>query len=166
MARSPILAVASIALLVAPLALAEGKVGRPTVWRCLNDGHSQYTNIKKETEGKECTVVSREISVVSALPPAAAAAPASARPANFPRVDRDTQRSRDEARRRILEDELSAEERNLAEARAKLAEQEGVRDGNERNYQKVLDRLQPLQEAVGRHERNVGALMKELAALK
>jgi hypothetical protein len=166
MARIPIPAVASIALLVAPLALAEGNVGRPTVWKCLEGGRSHYTNIRKETEGKDCTVVSREISVVSALPPVAAAAPASARPANFPRIDRDTQRSRDEVRRRILEEELSAEERNLAEARAKLAEQEGVRDGNERNYQKVLDRLQPLRETVDRHERNISALMKEIAALK
>jgi len=166
MARIPVLAVASIALLAAPLAFAQSNAGRPTVWKCLEDGHSQYTNIKKETEGKSCTVVSREISVVSALPPVAAAAPASARPADFPRVDRDTQRSRDEARRRILEDELSAEERNLAEARTKLSDQEGVRNGDERNYQKVLERLQPLKETVDRHERNVSALRREIAGLK
>jgi hypothetical protein len=166
MARIPRYAVASVALLAAPLALAQGNVGQPTVWRCMDDGRSHYTNIKKETEGKSCTVVSREISVVSALPPVAAAAPAASRPANFPRVDRDTQRSRDEARRRILEDELSTEEKSLAEARAKLSEQEGVRNGDERNYQKVLDRLQPLKEAVDRHERNVAALVRELASVK
>jgi len=171
MARFPVYALATTALLAAPLALgqgsgAQGTIGNPTVWRCLEQGRSQYTNIKKETEGKDCTVVSREISVVSALPPVAAAAPTSARPANFPRVDRETQRARDETRRRILEDELSAEARSLENARAKLSEQEGIRNGDERNYQKVLDRLQPLREAVDRHERNVAALMRELGTVR
>lgn len=161
MARIPVYAAACIALVATPWASAQG-----TVWRCLEDGRAHYTNIKKETEGKTCTVVSREVSVVSALPPSAAVAPASARPANFPRVDRETQKARDDTRRRILEDELSAEERSLAEARAKLAEQEGVRNGDERNYQKVLDRLQPLKDTVERHERNVFALKKEISSLR
>src|SRR3972149_2373318 len=160
MARLPGYAVASIALVAAPLAFGQG-----IVWRCEEDGRSHYTNIKKETEGKSCTVVSREISVVSALP-AAAAAPVSTRPANLPRGDRDPQRARDETRRRILEDELHSEERGLAEARSKLAEQESLRGGDERNYQKTLDRLQPFQETVGRHERNVSALRREPARLE
>ena len=88
------------------------------------------------------------------------------RPANFPRVDPETQRVRDDTRRRILENELSAEEKSLADARAKLAEQESIRNGDERNYQKVLDRLQPYQETVERHERNVMALQQELIRLR
>ena len=75
--------------------------------------------------------------------------------ANFPRVDKDTQKSRDDGRRRILEDELFSEEKGLSDAKAKLAEQEAVRNGDEKNYQRVLDRLKPYQEAVDRHERNM-----------
>jgi hypothetical protein len=164
-----------LAAFVAAPALAQD-----TVWRCTEgDGRQHYTNIKKETEGKTCQVVTKEVSVVpapstpaprnrSAAGPTAPAATASAAttPPGFPRVDADTQRARDEARRKILQDELATEEKSLAEARAKLVEQESVRHGDERNYQRVLDRLKPFQEAVDRHERNVAALKKELGALR
>jgi hypothetical protein len=160
MARSPIYAVATLTLLVTPLAFGQG-----TVWRCMQDGRSQYTNIQKETAGRECTVVSREVSVVHSPQPVAQTR-SDARPANFPRVDPETQRLRDETRRKILESELSAEAKSLADAKVKLAEQETVRNGNERNFQKVIDRLQPYQETVERHERNVMALQQELTRLK
>jgi hypothetical protein len=142
--------------------------GTGTVWRCTEQDHrAHYTNIKKETEGKQCIVVTREVSVVSApaqVPtPRAAATPT---PPNFPRVDKDTQKSRDDGRRRILEDELFTEEKGLSDAKVKLAEQEGVRNADEKNYQRVLDRLKPYQDAVERHERNVSALKRELAALR
>jgi hypothetical protein len=81
-------------------------------------------------------------------------------------VDPETQRLRDETRRKILESELSVEAKSLADAKVKLAEQETVRNGNERNFQKVIDRLQPYQETVERHERNVMALQQELTRLK
>jgi hypothetical protein len=152
MSRLPGYALATLALLATPLAYGQG-----TVWRCVQDGRSQYTNIKKEAQGKDCTVVSREVSVVHSE-----TAKQDARPANFPRVDPETQRLRDETRRKILENELQAEEKSLADAKAKLAEQESVRNGDERNYQKVVDRLMPYQETVDRHERNVMALQKEL----
>jgi hypothetical protein len=136
-----------------------------TVWRCVEqDGKAHYTNIKKETDGKQCVVVTREVSVVSAPPVQRAAAART--PADFPRVDRDTQRSRDDGRRKILEDELSSEERGLTDAKAKLSEQESIRNGDEKNYQRVLDRLRPYQDAVDRHERNVSALKRELSSLR
>jgi hypothetical protein len=70
-------------------------------------------------------------------------------PSNFPRVDKDTQKSRDDGRRRILEDELTTEEKGLSDARAKLSEQEAVRYADEKNYQRVLDRLKPYQDVIG-----------------
>jgi hypothetical protein len=137
-----------------------------TVWRCAEpDGRPHYTNIKKETDGRNCVAVTKEVSVVPASPPQKPSTP-SASPANFPKVDRETQKARDDGRRKILEDELASEEKSLAEAKAKLGEQEAVRFGDEKNYQRVLDRLKPYQEAVERHERNVSALKKELASLK
>jgi hypothetical protein len=158
---------AAIALALAPVAFAQG-----TVWKCSDsDGRAHYTNIKKDTEGKSCQVVTKEVSVVPA-PPAGtqsanrSAAAQTATPPNFPRVDRETQKSRDDSRRRILEDELATEEKGLADAKAKLTEQESVRFGDEKNYQRVLDRLKPYQDAVERHERNVAALRRELASLR
>lgn len=162
-------------LLAATLALVPAAHAQGTVWRCAEaDGRPHYTNIKKDTEGKTCVVVTKEVSVVSGLAPgatpAATRAPgtqaATATPPNFPRVDRDTQRARDDNRRKILEDELATEEKSLVDAKAKLTEQESVRHGDERNYQRVLDRLKPYQEAVERHERNVTAIRRELASIR
>jgi len=132
-------------------------------FKCLDaNGRATYTNVKEEAKGKNCTVVMREISVVPAAPPTRAAA-ASPSPAGFPKVDPATQKSRDGARRRILEDELAGEEKALTQAKAELLEQEGMRSGVEiRNYQLVLDRLQKYKDEVQRHEKNVEALKKEL----
>src|SRR5690606_29782188 len=67
-------------------------------------------------------------------PPPASSRPAPPQTANvpaprggLPNVDPATQRRRDESRRKILEDELAAEERALAEARKALTEGEATR---------------------------------------
>jgi heme oxygenase len=65
-----------------------------------------------------------------------------------------------------LESELSSERAALDDARKALAEQEAVRNGDERNYQKVLDRLQPFKDDVERRTRNVEALNKEISGLR
>lgn len=54
--------------------------------------------------------------------------------------------------------ELVAARRALEEARRALAEQEAQRSGDERNYQRVLDRLKPYQDAVTRAEARVKEL--------
>lgn len=89
-----------------------------------------------------------------------------ASPANFPKVDGKTQKDRDDVRKRILGEELKAEEKSLVEAQAALQEGEATRNGNERNYQKYLDRVQGLRDTVVQHEKNVDAIRRELAALK
>lgn len=95
-------------------------------------------------------------------PPIASITTRSADSENFPKVDGETQKKRDNARRRILEEELAQEESLLAEAKQQLAQQEAVRLGDERNYQKYLDRVQPFKNAVALHEKNVAALRQEL----
>ena len=95
-------------------------------------------------------------------PPAATPAP----PGGLPNVDPATQRKRDDSRRKILEDELAVEERSLTEARKALSEGESVRLGDERNYQRYLDRIQGLKDRVAQHERNIGALKQELSNLR
>lgn len=87
-------------------------------------------------------------------------------PPSFPKVDANTQQQRDLDRRRILEQELASEDRLLAQARKELAEQESQRLGNERNYQRVLERLDPFKKRVKLHEDNVASLKRELAAIK
>jgi hypothetical protein len=82
------------------------------------------------------------------------------------RISPDTQKSRDVDRRRILQQELADETQQLAQAKAQLAEQEAVRNGNERNYERVLERLKPYQDAVATHERNLEAIQREIANVK
>ena len=85
---------------------------------------------------------------------------------SFPKVSSDDQRARDSDRRKLLETELATEEAALEAARKALEEADAVRYGNERNYQKKLDRMQPFQDAVAQHERNIEALRKELSNLR
>ena len=73
-------------------------------------------------------------------------------PASFPKVGENAQKERDTDRRRILESELDSEQKNLEQAKKDLAEQEGVRSGDERNYQRVLERLEPFKNKVALHE--------------
>jgi hypothetical protein len=88
-------------------------------------------------------------------------------PPGFPRVDAETQKGRDELRRKVLNDELSAEERFLAEARtafgngapAPLPEEQA-------DAEKYRQRISRLRSAVQLHERNIEALKKELGAVR
>jgi hypothetical protein len=98
--------------------------------------------------------------------PAVSAQPQPKASSNFPSVDSDTQRRRDDERRTILERELDAEQKRLSAARGQLEEQESVRTGNERNYQRFLDRVQPFKDAVQTHENNVQAIQSELDNLR
>jgi chromosome segregation ATPase len=82
------------------------------------------------------------------------------------RVEPNTQRQRDSDRRQILESELAREQDALNEAKKALAEQESVREGNERNYARVQERLKPYQDAVTLHEKNVASIKQEIANLK
>jgi len=65
----------------------------------------------------------------------------------------------DEGRRRDAE--IVAAEKRLADARQKLAEQEAIRSGNERNYARVLERLKPYQEAVEDAEKLLAELKQK-----
>jgi len=121
-----------------------------------------YTNTKPSPKAK-CTAISRD-QRVSTVP--GRAAPATPSPAGFPKVDDATQKARDNDRRRILEQELTTEQRNLDHAKKDLADQEAIRTGDERNYQRVLERLQPFKDKVALHERNIEALKKEIGNLK
>ena len=76
------------------------------------------------------------------------------------------QQQRDIERRKILEQELASEQKLLDQAKKDLAEQEGQRLGSERNYQRVLERLEPFKKKVALHESNIVNLRKELSSLR
>jgi hypothetical protein len=90
-----------------------------------------------------------------------------ATPASFPRVDGETQRSRDNDRRRILEDELRTEQDRLLRLRAEFNNGDPERRGDEtRNFARYQERVQRMQEEIQRSESNVASLQRELALLR
>lgn len=147
------------------------------IYRCENaNGVIEYSNAPGSSRERGCKPVDLPaITTIPApkLPPRAAtnaqAGSGTARtpsPEGFPKVDGATQKSRDSDRRRILEDELSKEEAKLAELRKEFNGGEPERRGDERNYQKYLDRLQRLKDDIGRSEVNVASLKRELAGIR
>ncbi|HLL12936.1 MAG TPA: hypothetical protein VK570_17875, partial [Rubrivivax sp.] len=82
------------------------------------------------------------------------------------RVDPAEQRSRDSDKRRILADELRIEEERLVELRRQFNNGEPERRGDERNYQRYLDRVSELRAAILRKEGDVAALRRELGKLQ
>lgn len=135
------------------------------IYKCVDaNGRVTYTNDR--SLGRGCKELAQDLPVSSIPAPRAPAAKPSSTPSSFPRVSPEDQRARDDARRQVLDKELADEEKALTEAKAALAEQEAVRLGNERNYQKVLDRLQPFKDKVEQHQRNIDALKREIANLR
>lgn len=98
-------------------------------------------------------------------------------PNNFPKVDAETQKNRDNSRKQILMSELESEKKALATA--KEAYKQGESDpevftrknangttSTGRNVAKYQEKLKRLQETVDRHERNIALLEKEISNLK
>lgn len=130
------------------------------IYRCVDaDGRRHYTNAKKETAGMKCELVTSQINVAPASKPSARA------PSGFPRETARESASARERQRDILQKELVSEEQALTKARQALAQQEAVRSGDERNYARVQERLQPYKDSVETHQKNIEALKRELANL-
>jgi chromosome segregation ATPase len=92
---------------------------------------------------------------------------------NFPRVDGEMQKKRDDTRYLILQNELVAEEKALKEAKEKLQEGEenpevfkGSGGKTYRNVAKYDGKIKVLTEQVDLHQKNVDALKTELSKLK
>lgn len=137
------------------------------IYKCTGEGgHVTYSNVqskgcqKLNLEPAQATSPNR-----SSSGPQRAAPPPSPSGTTSNKGD-NAQRSRDDARKRILQDELSQETQALDQARKDLEAGEDTRLGGERNYQKYLDRIEKLKEEVVRHEQNVQSLEKELGGPK
>ena len=125
------------------------------------DGNMHYTNVPPEKGWKKLSCgVGDEAS-------RGGSSKSTPTPAGFPKVDADTQRGRDDVRRKVLTDELTTEEKLLAESRSAYGDGAPPPLPEEQtNAQRYADRLAKLRQAVNLHERNVEALRKELAGLR
>jgi len=156
----------SIALLLVSgsIAALPRVAGAQDIYLCTDDqGRKTYQNTGN-AKGCKKIDVQPILTVPAPRVPARSSPPGSdTRPANFPRVDGDTQRSRDTDRRHILEDELKGEEEKLARLRAEYNNGEPERRGDERNYALYQDRVQRMLAEIQRSENNIASLKREIA---
>ena len=159
------------ALVLLGCSLALGARAQTTeIYKCTDaSGRPLYTSDKRDTAGKKCELVSRQVNVMpsqgSTQSQGATQSRRSGEGATFPRESSDQRASAKDRQREILQKELATEQEALARARQELAQAESVRMGDERNYAKVLERLQPLKDSVETHEKNIQALQRELGNL-
>ena len=134
------------------------------IYRCENaNGVIEYSNAPVAGKDRTCKSVSLpDVTTIPAPKLPARAAAATPTPSTFPKVDSTVQKARDTDRKRILEDELQKEEARLGEVRREYNNGEPERRGDERNYQRYLDRVQRLKEDLERSESNVSSLKREL----
>jgi Domain of unknown function (DUF4124) len=127
-------------------------------------GNIVFSNLPPEKGYRKLSCLGAEESPRKTSAPGKSSTPT---PVGFPKVYAETQRTRDDMRRKVLTDELSAEEKLLADARrdynsgapTPLPEEQS-------NAAKYQDRVARLRQALQLHERNIEALKKELASTK
>jgi hypothetical protein len=156
----------------------------PTIYKLVDDnGRVTYSNLPMKGATK---IELDPVMVMPLAPPPArlAGAVKVSMVSSLPSIDGVTQKKRDDVRRRILEDEIRAEDKLLGEARTSLNDETGNRDiirmmraaaekqtasaniEARRAYDHREEKLRLMQEAVATHEQNIEAIKKELAALK
>lgn len=140
---SAVYAVSMVALFAMPAADAE-------MFKCINPA-GKITYSEKTEANAQCSPVNTPINVV---PATSAAAPASRSDAGMG------------GKQDALGGQIAEQERALAEAKKVLTEQENIRLGGEQNYQKVLDRLKPYQDAVAEIEKKLAQLREEQGKAK
>ncbi len=148
-----------LATLVTAPAWAQGD--KP-VYRCPGNPPLYTDSLSaKEAKDRGCrTLEGAPVTVIQSVRPRQTSAPVP--PATRERVDASEQRARDSDARRILESELRREEESLEALRREYNNGEPERRGDERNYQKYLDRVAELKASIARKESDIAALRREL----
>ncbi len=155
------------------LAGAAAAQGTSIVYRCPGPP-VLYTDAlsAKEAQDKGCrTIEGAPITVMQTSKPKAAPNPANAAPsgaASRPgetRIDPAQQKSRDSDARRILEAELRKEEERLQALQKEYNGGEPERRGDERNYQRYIDRVAEMKASIARKESDIAAIKREISKL-
>ncbi|KQW76296.1 MULTISPECIES: hypothetical protein [unclassified Methylibium] len=136
----------------------------PVIYKCPGNLYTSALT-PKEALAKGCkTLEGAPITVIQGPARRAPAATSSSesRPADS-RVDPADQKARDTDKRRILETELRREEERLTALKQEYNNGQPERRGDEKNYQKYLDRVAEMKASIERSESDVAALRRELS---
>ena len=145
------------------LAQASASDGGTVTYRCPGNDYKNTISAKeaerlgcKKLEGAPITVIQ------TSKPRGAVPATASSSTA---RVDPQAQRARDSDARRILEQELHSEEDRLAALKKDYNNGQPERTGDEKNYQRYVDKVGEMSAAIARKEADIAAIKREIQKL-
>jgi hypothetical protein len=124
-----------------------------------------FTNMLSAKEAQSRGCKAREVQQPTTISGPKLRPPLAAGRSSDMRVGAADQKARDSDARRILTDELSKQEDKLAAMRKDYNDGQPERQGDERNYQKYLDRVAEMKASLARQESDVAAIRRELASL-
>lgn len=157
-------AAASIVMAGTAHAQAPGTV----VYRCPGNVYTSERELTpKQASERGCrSLEGTPVTVLQTVRPrdSRAASASASRPADS-RIDPNDQRARDLERRPILDAELRKEQDRLSELTKQYNNGQPERLGDERNYQKYIDRVAEMKAEIGRKESDIAALKREISKL-
>jgi len=154
---SAALVATSVLLLAAPGAQAAQEI----YYRCPNNVFTN-TLTPREAEAKGCKAM--EAQQPTTIPAPKVRAPATVSPgASGSRVEVQEQKARDSDARKILQDELIKAQGRLDVLQKEYNNGQPERQGDEKNYQKYLDRTADLKAQIDRTQADITAITRELS---
>ncbi len=156
---------ASALACAAASACAADAADASVMYRCPGNDYKNTISAKeaeklgcRKIEGAPVTIMQMTKPRPANAVPATAAGPSA-------KIDPAAQRARDSDARRILEDELRTEEERLAAMQKDFNNGQPERRGDEKNYQKYLDRVNEIKASIVRKQSDVAALRREIQKL-
>ena len=164
--RIPFHALAATVLACSALSAESAETADSSVmYRCPGNDY-RNTISAKEAEKLGCRKIEgAPITIMQMTRPRSGNAVPATSAGSGAKVDPVAQRARDSDARRILEDELKTEEGRLAAMQKDFNNGEPERQGDEKNYQKYLDRVNELRASVARKQSDIAALRREIQKL-
>ncbi len=159
-------ALAAAALACAATAAAPAEPADASVmYRCPGNDYKN-TISAKEADKLGCRKIEgAPITIMQMTKPRPANAVPATSAGSGAKVDPVAQRARDSDARRILVDELKTEEERLAALQKDFNNGQPERQGDEKNYQKYLDRVNEMKASIVRKQSDVAALRREIQKL-
>ena len=147
------------ALLV--LAASGAQAAQDIYYRCPNNVFTNTLTLK-EADVKGCKAMEAQQPTTIPVPKSCLATVVSPGTAAS-RVEAQEQKSRDTDARKILQDELIKAQAQLDVLQKEYNNGQPERQGNEKNYQKYLDRTAELKAQIERTQSDISAITRELA---
>jgi hypothetical protein len=151
---------AAAALLV--LAASGAHAAQDVYYRCPNNVFTN-TLTPKEADAKGCKAMEAKQPTTIPAPKARPGAAVSPGQSASSRVEAQEQKARDSDARKILQDELIKAQAQLDVLQKEYNNGQPERRGDEKNYQKYLDRTAELKAQIARTESDINAITRELA---